>query len=276
MSEKRELIEGATEVAAPSRFPSVVDILAFLGIFFVGEALGLSAAWMAGLEMNTGEFNAVQYGVAMSATLAGVLYYRVRRHAPKAPMGLTLKCFNPPIVVWGVALMLALAVVIEPLLELMPDVPNEAYGRGVWTLLTVVVMAPIFEELLFRGVLLESLRLRYGVVTAWVLSSFLFGLVHLHPTIAVNAMIMGLVLGFIYIATRSLWASVALHAANNAISFLMLSTGNGDLTLSEAVANRALYWVLYSFSAVLLCVSVYYLLRLLGRQREEEKNSAAE
>ncbi len=264
--------EKNTVPATPSRFPSAVDILAFLGIFFVGTAVGGFAAWISGLEMPSAEFNAVQYAVSMSVTLAGVLFYRFRRRAPKVDIGLSFKGFNPLIVLWGVLFMAAIVVVMEPLLAAMPEVPDAAYGRGFWTVVTVVVMAPLFEEFIFRGILLESLRIRYGVFVAWILSSVIFGLVHLHPTIAVNAAVMGLVLGFIYIATRSLWASIALHAANNAVSYVLLASGKSDLLFSEIIADKTLYWLFYGCVCALLAVSGFYLVRLLRRCREEDKN----
>lgn len=50
-------------------------------------------------------------------------------------------------------LIFAVGVVLEPLLRLMPELSLEV-GRGFWTILSLVIFAPIFEELICRGVVL--------------------------------------------------------------------------------------------------------------------------
>ena len=118
-------------------------------------------------QIAAGHFNAMTYFVSMSVTLAGFLFYRRRRHGPTVVARFSRRGLNPVLLLWGVFFMLSTSVVLEPLLSLMPEVPN-VYGRGAWAIVTVVVMAPLFEEVIFRGVLLESTRVRYGVVAAWL------------------------------------------------------------------------------------------------------------
>lgn len=181
---------------------------------------------------------------------------------------------NPVLLLWGVFFMLSTSVVLEPLLSLMPEVPN-VYGRGAWAIVTVVVMAPLFEEVIFRGVLLESTRARYGVVAAWLLSSAIFGIVHVHPTVVVNAFVMGLVLAFIYLRTDSLWSAIILHAVNNGIAYLALIAGHGNSMLIDMVGSPdALRAVVYR-SAGRLRRSGYMMLVSLRRLKAEEKNRGA-
>lgn len=163
---------------------------------------------------------------------------------------------------------------LEPLLSLMPEVPN-VYGRGAWAIVTVVVMAPLFEEVIFRGVLLESTRVRYGVVAAWLLSSAIFGIVHVHPTVVVNAFVMGLVLAFIYLRTDSLWSAIILHAINNGIAYLALIAGHGNSMLIDMVGSRTLYVLFYIAALAVFAVSGYMMLVSLRRLKAEEKNRGA-
>lgn len=167
--------------------------------------------------------------------------------------------------------MLSTSVVLEPLLSLMPEVPN-VYGRGAWAIVTVVVMAPLFEEVIFRGVLLESTRVRYGVVAAWLLSSAIFGIVHVHPTVVVNAFVMGLVLAFIYLRTDSLWSAIILHAINNGIAYLALIAGHGNSMLIDMVGSRTLYVLFYIAALAVFAVSGYMMLVSLRRLKAEEKS----
>ena len=60
--------------------------------------------------------------------------------------------------------MFAVGVVLEPLLRLMPELSLEV-GRGFWTILSLVIFAPIFEELICRGVVLGSLRGKFGAMS---------------------------------------------------------------------------------------------------------------
>ena len=160
------------------------------------------------------------------------------------------------------------------MLDLLPAVPN-VYGRGVWALVTLVVMAPLFEETLFRGVILESARARYGTLAAWAISSLVFGLAHLHPALVVNAFVLGLVLGYIYIRTDSLWSTVILHAVNNALAYLMLVAGWQDVMLIRLIGNRSLYIAVYCVALAAFAASGYMVYRTLRRMEAEEKSAGA-
>ncbi len=85
------------------------------------------------------------------------------------------------------------------------------------TLIVVAVIAPLAEEVLFRGVLYRWLRERIGIGFALVLSSLAFSVVHgvvaLIPAIAV----LGLILGWVYERTQSIWTPILVHAIYNAI-----------------------------------------------------------
>lgn len=275
------------------RFPVVVDYLVFLGIFLAAQAIGALTAWLVGCRVPNAEqfastdeavrlaaqitishFNAVSYFVAMTLTLGGFLFYRYQRRGPRVVAHFSARGLNPVMLLWGIAFILAASVVLEPLFNLLPEVPN-VYGRGAWALVTLVVMAPLFEEIIFRGLVLESTRVRYGVIVAWVVSSLLFGIVHLHPTVVVNAFVMGLILGFIYIVSDSLWATIILHAVNNGIAYLALVTGHGNTMLIDVVENRTVYVVVYIAALAVFAVSGYMTFRKLKHLKAEEKNRAA-
>lgn len=87
-------------------------------------------------------------------------------------------------------------------------------------IILLCVMAPIFEEFAFRGVIMQSMR-RYGDGFAIIASALLFGLMHSNTAQTPFAFIMGLVLGYIVVKTNSIWTAVALHAANNLTSTIL-------------------------------------------------------
>lgn len=90
--------------------------------------------------------------------------------------------------------------------------------------ITVCILAPVFEEILFRGIVLRGL-LQNGTspIIAIILSSFLFGLAHLNPWQFLGAGFLGAIFGYVYYRTKSLWLVMFLHALNNMISFVMMT-----------------------------------------------------
>lgn len=85
-----------------------------------------------------------------------------------------------------------------------------------------VVVAPITEELLFRGIILRGARVAYGVPVALALSSALFALSHVGPVATtLYALIAGVVLGAVALRTGSTPVAIALHAGVNAMPVLL-------------------------------------------------------
>ncbi len=80
--------------------------------------------------------------------------------------------------------------------------------------LCAAVAAPVAEEFVFRGVIMQPLR-RYGEHFAVFTSALLFGLAHGNPTSFVFAFVSGVILGYAVLATQSLWVGMAIHAVNN-------------------------------------------------------------
>jgi len=97
----------------------------------------------------------------------------------------------------------------EIFLELAEQM-NDGYG-----LLAVAVMAPIFEEFIFRGVMLDGLLKRKSSWAAILISAAMFGLVHLNPWQFIAAMVIGTFAGWVYSRTRSLIYCIIIHFANN-------------------------------------------------------------
>lgn len=79
------------------------------------------------------------------------------------------------------------------------------------------------EKFLFRGLILRGLLAKVSPVNAIVISALLFSLMHLNPWQMPTAFIIGLILGWVYLRTRSLTLCMVGHGFNNAI--VLLSTG---------------------------------------------------
>lgn len=131
--------------------------------------------------------------------------------------------------------------------------------------ITVCILAPIIEEILFRGILLRGL-LQNGTspIIAILLSSVLFGLAHMNPWQFLGAGLLGAIFGFVYFRTKSLWLCMFLHALNNSISFIMMIQYG---TMEESVSNPNNY-LLVSLLFVIAVFVAWTIHKLtLNRQR---------
>lgn len=272
---------GSNPTTQPSRFPTVGDLLAMLGIAFVAQILvgivgrlfllGGSASELTPGQL--GRMTAVVYFISMALTLGGVLYYRHVRGGRGRWAHFSLRGLNPTLLLWSFVLIFAVGVVLEPLLRVLPEL-TLSVGRGFWTMVSLILFAPVFEELLCRGVVLGSLRARYGVTIAWLVSALFFGVLHIQPVQVVSATVIGLILGYVYLSTDSLWSVMILHALNNAMAYLALVTGHANALLIDLVPNRTLYVVIYIVALALCAVSGWMMVRTLQRMKKSEKKPA--
>lgn len=99
----------------------------------------------------------------------------------------------------------------------IPDVSMDLQSpKGI--IMAVIVMCAIpafFEELIFRGFVLQGLASRFKPFTAIILSSLAFSLMHMSPAQTVHQFLIGIVLAYIVLATDSIWSGILLHFFNN-------------------------------------------------------------
>ena len=79
-----------------------------------------------------------------------------------------------------------------------------------------LVVAPLGEELMMRGVVLRGLLQRHGALAAVLLSAVMFGVFHDNVKQAVGAAVSGIFLGLAFVHTRSLWVPILMHCSHNA------------------------------------------------------------
>jgi membrane protease YdiL (CAAX protease family) len=91
------------------------------------------------------------------------------------------------------------------------------------TFFSAAILAPIAEEIFFRGFLYAGLRARIGVLGAMVTSTLFFTALHFSLDAFIPIFILGLCLAFLYEKTGSLYPSIILHASNNGIAIIALA-----------------------------------------------------
>lgn len=174
---------------------------------------------------------------------------------------------------------LALAFCVEPLLALLPEMPEalEELLKGMTqdgsiliNFLTVSIFAPFFEEWLCRGMVLRGL-LGNGVRPVWaiVISALFFAFIHLNPWQALPAFLLGCLFGYVYYKTGSLRLTMLMHFANNTFSlvFSNIDAFKEAESFMDILPGMA-YWIIF-FACILLLVLI---IRSFARIPEEHKD----
>lgn len=143
-----------------------------------------------------------------------------------------------------------------------------AFASNPWGFLVLGFIAPIAEEMVFRGAILRRLmkhaysscsvdkdKKRSKTALMIAISALLFGLVHVYPAQILNATIMGLLLGYIYVRTGSILPCIVFHCTNNIIICFVeqLMPGIDNMTMYQ-LAGSYMRLGLYLFFS--LCIFV--------------------
>lgn len=103
----------------------------------------------------------------------------------------------------------------------MPDGINKAFQEiamsPIILIITVIIVAPVYEEIIFRGILLKGMANKINPIVALVVSALFFALVHLNIPQGINAFLLGLIIGAIYLDTGSIYLCIFAHFLNNSL-----------------------------------------------------------
>lgn len=161
---------------------------------------------------------------------AFIFYYAYRRAGVRLKELFPMKAFNILLLVpvllflWGAQNLIgevnvALDKILPPptwFWELFNKIFESDYGIY-GAILKVAVIAPIVEELIFRGVIMHGLMRNYSKATAVFVSALMFALFHLNPWQFPATFVLGLLLGFLMVRTRNILLCILGHAINNGL-----------------------------------------------------------
>ena len=104
----------------------------------------------------------------------------------------------------------------------MWDIDTANIDSSVWILdsITAIIFAPIVEELAFRGVLFNRLKIRTGIVPAMIISSFIFAIGH-EPGGITSAFLFGVCMCILYLKTDNILIPMSVHFINNVVATIM-------------------------------------------------------
>ena len=195
-----------------------------------------------------------------------------KKHAPIEPIRCEWRASRGtfPAIFFGLAVVSAAAYVNAFLVgflskgALNATLPAETSVSGntnlVLLFFTLAVIPAFVEEFLFRGLVLSNL-LPYGRTTAIIASSVLFGIMHQNVAQLFYATAAGIVLGYLYVKTESIWPCVLLHFCNNCRSVLQLG-------INERLPAQTAKTVVYVMEGVLLVAAIVSAVYLFLRERD--------
>ncbi|MCL6265845.1 type II CAAX endopeptidase family protein [Flagellimonas myxillae] len=98
----------------------------------------------------------------------------------------------------------------------------KTYGFGI-AVFAVAVLGPIYEEVIFRGVILGSVEKHLGFITANILQASMFAIIHFNLSLFLYYLVFGLITGYYVKRTGGLITGIVLHAINNFFVLVLLS-----------------------------------------------------
>ncbi|MDE6259761.1 MAG: CPBP family intramembrane metalloprotease [Oscillospiraceae bacterium] len=195
-------------------------IVSIISEAITGESAVDEDAILALLSVDTMTLSLISGLLTLTVVL---VFYLIRRK--KFGEALWLRPVPGPALLTGVTLAPGLYVVITVALALLPEAWLDSYseasaGIDSGTLIGVIavaVVAPVVEEIIFRGLVMNRLA---RVMPGWlavILSAAVFGVCHGHPVWFAYAFVLGAIFGFIDLRANSILPSILGHVAFNAI-----------------------------------------------------------
>lgn len=249
----------------------VGTLLLFLLIFTFSQLVSAQLiAWLYGLGVKSIASESLSfmfsYLVAMSLALTMVHIWGKKQGGVVPKLECSARGLSPTYLLIGILLLIMLSIVLLPLSELLP-MDERSFPRGGWTIFAIVLLAPIYEEILFR-VKLYNMLLNY-VTPFWAVmfSSLCFGIVHLEPIVVIEATLSGVIFSYFYIQRSSILSAITLHMANNAIAYLLLMMKYQERSVTDFVIDSPYFILIYIISAVCIIFAAVKIYRRLRKQK---------
>ena len=183
-----------------------------------------------------------------------------------------VRFFNPLIIVFFVTFFWGMHNIIDEvnfLVEkIVPSPPwfwelfNQIFENdfGFWgAFLKVSVIAPVVEELIFRGLILHGFRRNYSSFKAITVSAILFSLFHLNPWQMPATFVLGLFLGWLVVRTHSILAAIIGHSVNNLMVLLTVTYWEEISTHALFIMEKDRMLSLSTYTVLLSLILIYWL-----------------
>ena len=181
------------------------------------------------------------------------MLFRSRIRRKKLGDALWLRWVEGPGLLSGAALAPALYLAVTVAMMALPEAWLDSYaeassgvsGGGVIGIVAVVLVAPVVEEFIFRGLIMTRLAQAMPGWLAAALSAAIFGLCHGHPVWFAYTFVLGVLFGLMDLRLGSIWPSILAHMVFNGVGQVL------DLLPEDDVVIMGAYLVLVAAAVVL-------------------------
>jgi uncharacterized protein len=150
----------------------------------------------------------------------------------------------------------------------------QTLNSKIYYAISAVLLAPVVEEIAFRGIILNRLRSKWGIGAAVVVSSIVFGILHYKLAI-VGALTFGICLALVYLKTQNILVAITIHFINNllAVAFMFIPSGDASSieTLTIQDARAAGWYIGLPFTIASVIFMIYYFKRNWPKQERKRK-----
>lgn len=251
----------------------IYPMLLYLGVTFAVEFIFMIAVAVLGISRYGATDQAQLYDFIMNATMSQALSMTLLAGLATAPILIFIYIRDNNkdrrngtfvkyklnnilkyllIIPFGVFNMLWTNYFVALLQLVMPKFMLESYtdtqqiiegGGFLIQLLTAGIVAPIVEELIFRGLVYRRTKKMTGTIAAAILSAALFGVFHGNWVQAPYAFIIGIVAVFVYEKFKSIVAPIMLHMSANILSVLIMTMTSSDTPTVDSLNIDTLSYV---------------------------------
>lgn len=247
-------------------------VILVVGLFVgasLASAVGLGISALLSLDIQqTGWFNVIAYILTFLTPILFFYFFIAKTDGKKLTFDFSTKPFRVYVLIF--TMMFGMMIIADYLSQLIPttgkflgplykmytDAFVHLLSSPFSLILMTVILAPILEEILFRGIIMKGMiNNKVAPSTAILVSSFIFGAVHFNPWQFAGALLLGLVLGLVYHKTKSLLIPILLHAFNNLLSALMMMYSDSETFSGLFNINKE---ILFVAGVVIFAIPFYF------------------
>lgn len=251
----------------------LLKILGFIALSVLMDVI-LSVGYFAsmGIQDSEGLSGDTAVGLLISKQLILLLFFVIKYRKKQFLSRVRLKKTSPKILFWAFLIGIGCVTISSVLVALMQrfipsqvaayvDMMSETLGGSnlLMTLLSVVILAPLLEEMVMRGLLFhwfENTNIKPWALI--VVSGLFFGLWHMTIVHGIFATVLGMVCALCFLMTNSLWVPIVIHFSNNAYSM-------GLGYLPEQFSGSIFFIVLFYLSILLVPMGIICIKRELKK-----------
>jgi membrane protease YdiL (CAAX protease family) len=245
---------------------SFIIIQLGLGVF---EILIVVLCTLAGYKLDAATPVIVAYSMIFSYLLMiGFMYFIKEFPEKKEEWSFTSFPFILLVLLAGVSTYIVndgLAVAFSWLPNIAEDTENQLLGSPLG-IISICVIGPICEELIFRGGITRDLLKQYNPMKAIIISSLIFSIVHFNPAQMLPAFVVGIILALIYYWSKSVIPGMIIHIMFNSFTVILM---NDKLDSFSDIVGTSTFVIMLVNAVFFLFFALYLMKRVIDKRNKK-------